>query len=111
MNTGQISLMPANAGIPTGGVQPSSLAALLSEQAGQAGVPFAGLLDGAASQKASQGAAPVSAGKGVQAPDKDGETPTTAVQDGMTGVAAGVLNARDTSGKQLATGMDRSAEA
>jgi len=110
MDTGQISLMPANAGMPTGGAQPSSLAALLSEQAGQAGVPFAGLLDGAASQKASQGAASVS-GKGVQAPDKDGETPTTAVQDGMTGVTAGVLNARDASGKQLATGMDRSAEA
>jgi flagellar hook-length control protein FliK len=112
MDIGQISLMPVNVGIPPCGAQLSSLTMLLSEPERQAGGPFAGLLEGMAPTKTPQGvAAPVSVGKGVPASDKNGETaPTTAVQDGVSGLMAGLLNALDTAGKPLATGTEQSAE-
>ncbi|MDR3579077.1 MAG: flagellar hook-length control protein FliK [Oryzomonas sp.] len=113
MDTGQISLMPANVGIPMpGGAQLSSLTTLLSEPEGQAGGPFAGLLKGMVPPQTPQGtAAPISVGKGVAVSDKSGVTAsTTAVQDGVSGLMAGLLNALDAAGKPLATGTEQSAE-
>ncbi len=114
MDTGQISLMPVNVGMPTpGGAQPPSLTMLLSKPGEQAGGPFAGLLDVMTPPKTPQGgAASVSVGKGVPASEKNGETASTmAVQDGVSGLMAGLLNALDAAGKPLATGTEQSAEA
>jgi len=113
METGQISMMLMNVGTPTaGGTQPSSLATLPTKPGEQAGMLFAGLLEVMTPSKASQGAlAPVSGGKGVPSPDKnDATVSTTAVQDGVSGLMAGLLNALDAAGKPLAAGTKQSAE-
>lgn len=114
MDTGQISMMPVNAGIATlASAQPSSpLTALpgVGEQVG--GGHFIGVLEAMTPQNTPQktGVA-VSDDKGVSASEKDGETvSTTAVQDGVSGLMAGLLNALDAAGKPLATGTEHGAE-
>ncbi|KAB0667186.1 flagellar hook-length control protein FliK [Oryzomonas japonica] len=106
METGQMSMMPASAGVATlAATQLASPTAGLVEAGEQAGGNFVGVLQGMTAQKVPQGA--VSAGKGAPAsapPEKDGGTDAaTVVQDGMTGLMAGLLNQLDMSAKPLAT--------
>jgi flagellar hook-length control protein FliK len=105
--------MPTNVGMPTPvGVYSSSLTTLLSEPEGQAGGLFAGLLEGMTPLKTPQGAAaPVSVGKGVTSSDNSGETaPTTAMQDGVSGLMTGLLNALNAAGMPVATGAEQNVE-
>ncbi|KAA0889744.1 flagellar hook-length control protein FliK [Oryzomonas rubra] len=108
MDTGQMSMMPASAGVATlAATQLASPPAGLAEAGEQAGGNFVGVLQGMTAQKVPQGAGAVSAGKGAPAsapPEKDGGTDAAmVVQDGMTGLMAGLLNALDMSAKPLAT--------
>lgn len=111
MDTGQMSMMPASAGVATlAAAQLASPTAGLAEAGEPAGGTFVGVLQGMTAQKVPEGAGTVFAGKGASASaqsEKDGgNDAATVVQDGMTGLMAGLLNALDMSAKPLATGAE-----
>lgn len=96
MNTGQMSMMPANTGVPIpNSAQALSPATALPGSGGRAGGLFIGLLEGMTPRNTTQGAAvPVSDGKDVSASGNNDETASTAVlQDDAAGLTAGLLNA------------------
>ncbi|WP_168206097.1 flagellar hook-length control protein FliK [Geobacter sp. FeAm09] len=99
-------MMPASAGAPAlAGVPFSSPAAGLPEAGEQAGGQFIGVLQGMTAQKAPQGAVGPAAGKDATASEKEDEaTAATAVQDGMSGLMAGLLSALEMTAKPQAAG-------
>lgn len=109
MDTGQLSMMPVNAGVPVlSGVQSSSSAAALPDSGAQAGGLFVGLLAAMTPQDTPPGAAvPVSGDQDASAPEKNTEAASTAVQqDGLSGLMAGLLTSLDAVGKPSATGTE-----
>lgn len=115
MDTGQMSMMPASAGVTTlAATQLASPATGLSAAGEQAGGNFVGVLQGMAAEKTSPGAGSASAGKGATsspATEKNaGADAAKAVQDGMTGLMAGLLNALDMSDKPLTGGAEPAAD-
>jgi len=114
MNTGQMSMMPVNAGVPAPGTaQPASPATALPDSGDQGGGLFAGLLGGMTPRNSLPGmTAPVSDGKDGSPSEKNGGTVSaTALTDDVSGVLAGLLEALDGTGKPLATGTEHAAGA
>jgi len=112
MDTGQLNMMPVNTGVPTlSSAQPSSSASALPDSGAQAGGLFVGLLAAMTPQNTPQGAAlPVSGDKDAPASEKSAEAAsTTAPQDGLSGLMAGLLTSLDAVGKPVTTGTEQSA--
>ncbi|GFE59486.1 flagellar hook-length control protein FliK [Geobacter sp. AOG2] len=114
MDTGQMSMMPANVGVATpGSAQLSSSATALPDSGDQAGGLFVGLLAAMTPLSTPQGAAvPVSGDKDAPVPEKSAEAAATAAQqDGLSGLMAGLLNALDAVEKSPATETEARAAA